>query len=166
MTADAWDAYKHGEHVCLVSRNGRDHAARFGDIARAVAELPARTLILDGELCAFDVKLGLPPRRELRGAGNAAAANGVRLLVPTRTHSMSRQRKRRYTLAWPLYPRPPRRVSVYPARADLLWGLKTMKLRLGKLLPIQRTYDQTPRYFFPSFTAHSLPFCRDSLEER
>jgi len=41
-----------------------------------------------------------------------------------------------------------------------------MKLRLGKLLPIQRTYDQTPRYFFPSFTAHSLLFCRDSLEER
>ena len=27
----------------------------FRDIARAVAELPARTLILDGELCAFDV---------------------------------------------------------------------------------------------------------------
>jgi len=50
-------AFKDGERVQLVSRNGRDHTARFAEIASAVARLPTRTLILDGEVCAFDAQL-------------------------------------------------------------------------------------------------------------
>jgi ATP-dependent DNA ligase len=50
-------AFKDGQHVRLVSRNGRDHTARFPEIVRTVSQLPARTLILDGEVCAFDVQL-------------------------------------------------------------------------------------------------------------
>jgi len=56
---DEWRmlAFKDGERVRLVSRNGRDHTARFADIARAVGQLPPRTLVLDGEICAFDANL-------------------------------------------------------------------------------------------------------------
>ena len=43
--------------VWLISRNGRDHTARLPEIAGVVAELPARALILDGELCALDAQL-------------------------------------------------------------------------------------------------------------
>jgi bifunctional non-homologous end joining protein LigD len=50
-------AYKDGSGVRLISRNGRDHTARFPDIADAVAKLSARVLILDGEVCAFDTNL-------------------------------------------------------------------------------------------------------------
>src|SRR5262245_35454500 len=59
---DGWRmvAYKDGNRVRLVSRNGGDHTARFADIARAVAELPVRTLILDGEVCALDANLVSP----------------------------------------------------------------------------------------------------------
>ena len=41
----------------LVSRRGRDHTARFPDVAEAIASLSPRTLILDGELCVFDARL-------------------------------------------------------------------------------------------------------------
>jgi putative ABC transport system substrate-binding protein len=34
-------AHKDGERIRLVSRNGRDHTARFADIAAAIARLPA-----------------------------------------------------------------------------------------------------------------------------
>lgn len=56
---DGWRmlAYKDGEHVRLVSRNGRDHTERFAEIANTLALLPAPTLILDGEICAFDTNL-------------------------------------------------------------------------------------------------------------
>jgi bifunctional non-homologous end joining protein LigD len=50
-------AYKDGRSVRLVSRRGVDHTARFANIAAAVAKLPARTLILDGEVCVFDAQL-------------------------------------------------------------------------------------------------------------
>jgi ATP-dependent DNA ligase len=46
--------YKDGRKVRLVSRRGADHTKRFADIAAAVRRLPARTLILDGEVCVFD----------------------------------------------------------------------------------------------------------------
>jgi len=49
-------AYKDGARVRLVSRNGRDHTRRFGDIAAAVAKLAARSLVLDGEVAIFDQK--------------------------------------------------------------------------------------------------------------
>lgn len=47
-------AYKEGKRVTLLSRNANDRTGTFADIARAIAELPARTLLLDGEAVAFD----------------------------------------------------------------------------------------------------------------
>jgi ATP dependent DNA ligase domain len=48
---DGWRivAYKDGDRVRLVSRNGVDHTRRLADLAAAVAKLSARTLVLDGE---------------------------------------------------------------------------------------------------------------------
>jgi ATP-dependent DNA ligase len=43
--------------VWLVSRHGIDHTKRFADIARAIAKLSARTLVLDGEVAIFDQQL-------------------------------------------------------------------------------------------------------------
>jgi bifunctional non-homologous end joining protein LigD len=56
---DGWRmlAYKDGERVRLVSRNGRDHTRRFADIAVAIANLSAHTLVLDGEVAVFDQQL-------------------------------------------------------------------------------------------------------------
>jgi ATP-dependent DNA ligase len=53
---DGWRmlAYKDGERVRLVSRNGRDHTRRFADLAAAVAKLTGRTLVLDGEVAIYD----------------------------------------------------------------------------------------------------------------
>ena len=47
-------AYKEGDRVRLLSRNGKDRTSTFGAIAAAVGRLPDRTLILDGEAVAFD----------------------------------------------------------------------------------------------------------------
>jgi bifunctional non-homologous end joining protein LigD len=49
---DGWRilAYKDGDRVRLISRNGRDRTRRFSDIAAAVAKLSARMLVLDGEV--------------------------------------------------------------------------------------------------------------------
>jgi bifunctional non-homologous end joining protein LigD len=56
---DGWRmiAYKDGSRVCLVSRSGVDHTARFPAIASAVAGLLAPQLVLDGEVCVFDDQL-------------------------------------------------------------------------------------------------------------
>jgi bifunctional non-homologous end joining protein LigD len=56
---DGWRilAYKHGARVRLLSRNRIDHARRFREIAAAIASLPVRTLVLDGELAIFDEQL-------------------------------------------------------------------------------------------------------------
>jgi len=56
---DGWRmlAYKDGERVRLVSRNGRDHTQRFAGIAAAVAKLSARSLVLDGEVAIYDQAL-------------------------------------------------------------------------------------------------------------
>ena len=56
---DGWRivAYKRRADVQLISRTGRDHTARFADIARAIAKLSPRTLILDGEVAVFDERL-------------------------------------------------------------------------------------------------------------
>jgi bifunctional non-homologous end joining protein LigD len=56
---DGWRmlAYKDGARVRLVSRNGRDHTRRFAGIAAAIAKLPARSLVLDGEAAIYDEKL-------------------------------------------------------------------------------------------------------------
>jgi bifunctional non-homologous end joining protein LigD len=47
-------AYKEGRRVTLLSRNSKDRTATFSVIAEAVARLPSRTLLLDGEVVAFD----------------------------------------------------------------------------------------------------------------
>ncbi len=47
-------AYKEGAHVTLFSRNDKDRTATFASIAEAVAHLPFRTLLLDGEVSVFD----------------------------------------------------------------------------------------------------------------
>lgn len=46
--------YKEGESVRLLSRNAKDHTATFPGVAAAVRALPFRTLLLDGEVVAFD----------------------------------------------------------------------------------------------------------------
>ncbi|HEY7575839.1 MAG TPA: non-homologous end-joining DNA ligase [Thermoanaerobaculia bacterium] len=50
-------AYKEGDRVTLLSRNAKDRTESFADVARAVAGLPDRTLLLDGEAVAFDDRL-------------------------------------------------------------------------------------------------------------
>lgn len=49
-------AYKEGARVRLLSRNGKDRNERFSRIAATIAALPSRTLLLDGEVVAFDSK--------------------------------------------------------------------------------------------------------------
>ena len=50
-------AYKEGPRVTLYSRNAKDRTESFSQIALAIATLPDRTLLLDGEAVAFDGKL-------------------------------------------------------------------------------------------------------------
>jgi bifunctional non-homologous end joining protein LigD len=47
-------AYKEGARVLLLSRNGKDHTARFAAIAAAIGRLRPATLLLDGEVVVFD----------------------------------------------------------------------------------------------------------------
>ena len=47
-------AYKEGTRVSLLSRNGVDRTQTYAKIAAAVAKLADRTLLLDGEVVAFD----------------------------------------------------------------------------------------------------------------
>jgi len=56
---DGWRivAYKDGDRVRLVSRNGVDHTRRYQDVAAAVAKLSARALVLDGEVEILDEQL-------------------------------------------------------------------------------------------------------------
>jgi len=49
-------AYKEGSTVTLLSRNQLDRTATFAAIAVAVEQLPDTTLLLDGEVVAFDSK--------------------------------------------------------------------------------------------------------------
>lgn len=50
-------AFKEGDRVQLISRNRKDFTRQFPEIARALAALKARTLILDGEVAVFDERL-------------------------------------------------------------------------------------------------------------
>jgi bifunctional non-homologous end joining protein LigD len=47
-------AYKEGPRVTLLSRNSKDRTQMFSRVAEAIANLSARTLLLDGEVVAFD----------------------------------------------------------------------------------------------------------------
>ncbi|HEV8611465.1 MAG TPA: non-homologous end-joining DNA ligase [Thermoanaerobaculia bacterium] len=50
-------AYKEGDRVKLLSRNAKDRTGTFSDVARALERLRERTLLLDGEVAAFDRNL-------------------------------------------------------------------------------------------------------------
>jgi len=47
-------AYREDAKVTLLSRNDKDRTAAFSGIADAIRRLPSRTLLLDGEVVAFD----------------------------------------------------------------------------------------------------------------
>lgn len=47
-------AYKEGHRVRLLSRNGIDRTTKYPTIARAISRLPAKMLVLDGEIVVFD----------------------------------------------------------------------------------------------------------------
>src|SRR5271166_4157746 len=49
-------AYKEGDRVRLLSRNGKDRTERLPQIAAAIRGLPSDTLLLDGEVVVFDSK--------------------------------------------------------------------------------------------------------------
>ena len=68
-------AYKEGDRVTLLSRNGNDRTATYASVARAVQKLRARTLLLDGEVVAFD-KQGIS-RFQLLQEGSAPTAYAV-----------------------------------------------------------------------------------------
>jgi hypothetical protein len=105
-------AYKDGERVRLVSRNGGDHTRRFADPAAAIAKLPARTLVLDGAHMVFDLMFrdrrdlaGLPlsawriapggcrRRRRSRSADPAPGLERARRLGPSRREWVRRLRR-------------------------------------------------------------------------
>ena len=64
---DGWRtfAYKDDQSVRLMSHTGLDLSTRFPYLVSVVRTLPARTLILDGEVCIFDERL--VSRAELLG---------------------------------------------------------------------------------------------------
>src|SRR3989454_7059510 len=60
---DGWRliAYKRGDTVRLLSRNGIDFTGRFRELAVAIAWLPTSTLIFDREVAVFDEHPPSPP---------------------------------------------------------------------------------------------------------
>jgi bifunctional non-homologous end joining protein LigD len=68
-------AYKEGDRVTLVSRNGNDRTARYAPVAGAIQQLRPRTVLLDGEVVAFDGK-GIS-RFQLLQEGSTATAYAV-----------------------------------------------------------------------------------------
>jgi bifunctional non-homologous end joining protein LigD len=50
-------AYKDGDRVQLISRQGKDHTRRFSELADAIKALRFRTLVLDGEVAVYDEQL-------------------------------------------------------------------------------------------------------------
>jgi bifunctional non-homologous end joining protein LigD len=66
-------AYKEGDSVRLLSRSAKDHTATFPEVAAAVGALPSRTLLLDGEVVAFD-RRGISRFQVLQGRGEPSYA--------------------------------------------------------------------------------------------
>ena len=50
-------AFKDGDRVRLVSRQGKDHTPRFPGLVGALRALKARALVLDGEVARYDAQL-------------------------------------------------------------------------------------------------------------
>ena len=85
-------AWKRGPKVELRSRNGNDKTAAFAEIAEAVAALPARTAVLDGEVVGFDEHL--VSRFQLIGGGQAPRVRGLRLPLSRTAATCARGRSR------------------------------------------------------------------------
>jgi bifunctional non-homologous end joining protein LigD len=68
-------AYKEGDRVTLVSRNGNDRTRSYPHVARAIGDLRVRTILLDGEVVAFDRER--VSRFQLLQTGNTATAYAV-----------------------------------------------------------------------------------------
>jgi bifunctional non-homologous end joining protein LigD len=68
-------AYKEGPRVRLLSRNANDRTGTYREVAEAVGALPPRTLLLDGEVVAFD-RRGIS-RFQLLQQGHARQAYAV-----------------------------------------------------------------------------------------
>ena len=68
-------AYKEGDRVTLLSRNANDRTATYPAVACAVQRLSPRTLLLDGEIVAFDKEK--ISRFQLLQVGKAAATYAV-----------------------------------------------------------------------------------------
>jgi bifunctional non-homologous end joining protein LigD len=68
-------AYKEGAKVTLLSRNNLDRTATFAAVATAVGQLRERTVLLDGEVVAFDAKR--VSRFQLLQRGDVAQAFAV-----------------------------------------------------------------------------------------
>jgi bifunctional non-homologous end joining protein LigD len=65
-------AFKDGESVRLLSRNGRDWSAEFLAVVAAIRALPFRRIMIDGEAVAHCPD-GLPDFHRLLGNGQATA---------------------------------------------------------------------------------------------
>lgn len=63
-------AMKSGANVRLSSRRDRDWTAQFDPIAKAIAKLRVREIVLDGEVCALDER-GLPSFQRLQNRASA-----------------------------------------------------------------------------------------------
>jgi bifunctional non-homologous end joining protein LigD len=68
-------AYKEGDRVTLLSRNGNDRTHSYPLVARAVGNLDVRRVLLDGEVVAFDRER--VSRFQLLQTGGAATAYAV-----------------------------------------------------------------------------------------
>jgi bifunctional non-homologous end joining protein LigD len=68
-------AYKEGDRVTLLSRNGNDRTATYASVARAIQQLRIRAVLLDGEVVAFD-KHGIS-RFQLLQEGSSATTYAV-----------------------------------------------------------------------------------------
>src|SRR5262245_59536632 len=68
---DGWriQLHKDGSVVWLYTKNGYDCTTHFGGLSSALAAVPARSCIIDGEVTAFD-PLGLLDFRALRTAAD------------------------------------------------------------------------------------------------
>ena len=107
---DGWRmlGYKDGERVRLVSRNGRDHTRRFGNITAAIAKLSARSLMLDGEVVTYDQQLRSASTGCANRSPNAVASPPLPmafvLLYQDRrdlTGRALRDRRARLEVTWP-----------------------------------------------------------------
>jgi bifunctional non-homologous end joining protein LigD len=67
---DGWliQLHKHRNSIAIYTRSGADFTHRLRAIAEAVASLPVRSIVIDGELTACD-KRGLPDFRSLHFRG-------------------------------------------------------------------------------------------------